>query len=163
MSHTVFSKFTRFITVFFLISLAGCLSANKTNLDDLVPDPKYSPAEVVQIQMSALKDHNAPYQGAGIEITYRFASPANKVQTGPLERFKTLFDNPAYAPMLNYSKLEVGPTQNYDTSANVPIIITGHNGRKAAYIFRLNKQTQKPYVDCWMTSSVIRVAMDDPV
>ena len=149
--------------VCFLLSLTACISINKSNSSDLVPEPKYSPADVVQIQMNALKNHDSPYQGAGIEITYRFASPSNKVQTGPLERFKTLFDNPAYEPMLGYSTLEIGPTQNYGTSADVPIIITGQSGRKAAYIFRLKKQAEEPYQDCWMTSSVIRVAMDDPV
>ncbi len=151
------------ITLSFLLSLMGCLSANTSESDKLVPDPKYSPADVVQIQMNALKNHDSPVQGTGIEITYRFASPANKAQTGPLERFKTLFDNPTYAPMLGYSNLEIGPTQNYNTSANVPIIITAEDGTKAAYIFRLNKQSDAPYENCWMTSAVIRVALDDPV
>jgi len=117
----------------------------------------------VQIQMIALKDIDHPVEDAGFEITYRFASPDNKAQTGPLQRFKTLFDNPVYSPMLRYSSLEIGPTQNYTSSANVPIIITAPDGTKAAYIFRLNKQTDSPYQNCWMTSAVIRVELDDPI
>ena len=158
--HTIHQTLQK-LSLIILLGLSYLASATQSDFSNLIPDPKYSPTEVVKIQMSALQNINNPYDGAGIEITYRFASPSNKANTGPLERFKTLFNNPIYSSMLNYSLLEVGPVQDYQTSANVPIIVTGGDGKKSAYIFRLNKQTRPPYENCWMTSAVISIPMDD--
>ena len=136
------------------------VNADDLNPSDLKPDPKYSPADVVNFQMKALKNNNTPYQDAGIELTFRFASPQNRKSTGPLERFKLLFKNEDYAPMLNHSSLEIGPVNYSDGGADVPIYIISKRGEKILYLFRLDKQNQEPYENCWMTSGVIRVPVE---
>jgi len=152
--------FHKYLAFFFILNLSTWVNADETNPDDLYPDPKYSPAEVVNVQMNALKNNDIPYKDAGIEVSFRFASPENKKSTGPIERFRLLFDNEDYAPMLNYSSLEIGPINYSQDSANVPIFILSKEGRKILYLFRLDKQTIKPYENCWMTSGVIRVPTD---
>lgn len=53
--------------------------------------------EVVRTQVEALGENDTPYEGAGIEAAFNFASPRNKEATGPLDRFRRLFDTPVYA------------------------------------------------------------------
>ena len=129
---------------------------------DIQPDPEHSPADVVSIQMNALKNNDIPFENAGIEIAFRFASPSNKAQTGPIERFKTLFRNSAYTPMLNHKSLQIGPVNLQEHTARIPIIIEDKHNRKIGYIFKLYRQTLAPYENCWMTSSVVPIVLESP-
>ena len=128
---------------------------------ELVPSPDYRPADVVGIQMQALGSNDIPFEDAGIELTWRFASPSNKAVTGPLERFKTLFSSPAYLPMINHVELEIGEATLVDGEALVPVLITDGSGNKAGYMFTLGQQTQQPFENCWMTTGVIRMTLPD--
>lgn len=151
------THYLKVLLCFFILNLPGWSGADEPGTGDINPDPKYSPAEVVSLQMNALKNNDTPYKDAGIELTFRFASPENKKSTGPIERFKLLFDNEDYAPMLNHSSMKIGPINYSEDSANVPIFILSKEGKKVLYIFQLDKQAEKPYKNCWMTSGVIRV------
>jgi hypothetical protein len=113
------------------------------------PDPRYAPDEIVRIQLEALQENN-------IEVTFRFASPANKSQTGPLDRFEEMLSSPAYRPMLGsltieYYRLEM--SQNY---ARQRVRLIGRGGEEVVYVFYLSKQSDGPYENCWMTD-VVRV------
>ena len=149
------------ISVFFA-SLAGLMFFSPTAASgelypEIKPDPVYTPDEVVGIQMRALGKNNQPYDNAGIELTFRFASPGNKKNTGPLARFKTLFDNSGYRAMLKYQNLDIGESVLIQNFAKIPVIVTSQSGRRAAYLFTLSKQQSAPFENCWMTDSVVRV------
>ena len=64
------------------------------------PKPALKPDEAVRIQLLAMKNNDA--SDLGIKITFRFASPANKRVTAPLEKFIRLLKNPSYSPLLNH-------------------------------------------------------------
>ena len=84
-----------------LFAISGCASAQPTpQAAPTSPSPKLSPAEVVSAQLAALKNNDA--DDMGIRITFRFASPGNQAQTGPVDRFIAMLKNPAYRPMINY-------------------------------------------------------------
>ena len=123
-------------------------------LPEIQPTPEYLPDEVVGIQMRALANNDRPFQDAGIALTFRFASPSNKANTGPLPRFTNLFSNPAYQPMINHTMLEIGEPEIRQDRAKVPVMIEAKNGTKMVYLFMLSRQTESPYEDCWMTDSV---------
>ena len=127
-----------------LLCISTWVNSDDSGSPDLEPDPKYSPADVVSIQMNALKQNDTPFKNAGIETTFRFASPSNKAQTGPLERFKALFTNTAYTPMLNHKSMQIGPVDMSERTANIPIIIEDENNLKIGYIFTLDKQNEAP-------------------
>ena len=57
----------------------------------LAPRPELSPEEVIRIQLEALR-HNDE-QDRGIEVAFRFASPANRASTGPLPRFIRMIEH----------------------------------------------------------------------
>jgi hypothetical protein len=76
--------------------------------ENAYPNPDFAPKDVVRIRLEALANNDDPYKDAGIEITFRFASPANKPATGPLTRFIRMLYNPLYLPMLNHKSVTYG-------------------------------------------------------
>ena len=73
-----------------LVMLAAPVGA--THLPQTEPDPSLSSQDVVSIQIEALQYNDTPYANRGIEVTFNFASPANKLMTTPL-RLSTAISN----------------------------------------------------------------------
>mmetsp|Transcript_14412 Transcript_14412/g.31170 ORF Transcript_14412/g.31170 Transcript_14412/m.31170 type:complete len:355 (+) Transcript_14412:83-1147(+) len=117
--------------------------------------PAVAPEMVVAAQLEALRQENI----AGV---YQFASPMNKAQTGPLERFAQLLSNPMYRPLLGHSKHESLRKMQVaeDAYAEVVAIMSNNTGlnRTVAmiYLWSLAKVPASSPEDagCWMTSSV---------
>ncbi len=130
-------------------------------LPELVPDPRLTADEVVRIQLEALANNDDPHPDAGIEITFRFASPDNRRLTGPLPRFIELVKNPVYGPMVNHTEAEYGNPVQREGRMMIPVLLTAENGGKAAYIFVVGQQTEE-CEGCWMTEAVFRIAVDQP-
>ena len=121
---------------------------------ELTPNPSLKATEVVEFQLDALR-HNQ--SGEGIEATFRFASPANKSQTGPLARFSRLFDNPQYGPMLNHLSADVELLKSTADAASVGAALVDANGSVFWYQFDLSKQYLPDCDGCWMTDAVYRI------
>jgi hypothetical protein len=122
------------------------------------PNPKLSPEQVVRIQMSALKHNDKPNPDAGIAIAFKFASPANKAETGPIEKFGLMLKNGAYKPMLNHRSAEVGPATIKGSEADLKVTIVDSEGQQTIYMFVLSRQADGPFRGCWMTDGVIKVS-----
>jgi hypothetical protein len=120
------------------------------------PHPDLGPADVVRIQIEALANNNDPYQDAGIEISFRFASPSNQQVTGPLSRFTRMLYNPLYSPMLEHQKATYGELFREDGQAMQKVILKAADGRQVGYLFVLSKQSTGPFEECWMTDGVLR-------
>ena len=119
--------------------------------ETLVPDPVLSPGEVIRIQLEALR-HNDE-QDRGIEVAFRFASPANRANTGPLARFIPMIKQGPYALMLDFRDATYGPVETAADRARQRVTLTGAR-ETMTYWFYLSRQSEPPYVDCWMTDSV---------
>ncbi|MBC7921110.1 MAG: DUF4864 domain-containing protein [Ferruginibacter sp.] len=124
-------------------------------VDQPMPSPDLSPAEVVAIQLKALQQNDA--QDNGIAVAFNFASPTNKAATGPLNRFKLLVRNPLYEPLLNFRSFRAGKVVMEQGQAHQVIVVTDQQGNQAAFLFSLSKQNRTPHQDCWMTDSVVRL------
>ena len=122
----------------------------------LAPKPEFTPDKVVRIQLNALAQNNTPYRDAGIEIAFRFASPANKQVTGPLSRFIRMLYNPLYSPMLDHQIASYGELVEKNDRAMQSVILTASGGQRVGYIFTLSKQQGGSFDQCWMTDSVLR-------
>jgi len=122
---------------------------------ELAPDPALDPADVVRIQVQALAGNGA--DDAGIALTFRFASPDNRRQTGPLERFVAMVKGPAYQPMLNHTRATYEPVERNGDVARQIVRILGRDGQWVTYTFVLRRQELAPYEDCWMTEAVLRL------
>ena len=138
----------------------GCANAvaesDQSLAPNFVPTPSLTPQDVVRIQLGALADNDRPYADAGIELTFRFASPKNKRMTGPLQRFIHIVRNPVYAPMIDHLRAEFGATDIIGARALVSVVLTASDLSQAAYVFSLSQQQGGEYDRCWMTDSVTR-------
>lgn len=125
------------------------------------PGPEYGPADVVRIQVQALADNDTPYPNAGIEVAFRFASPANKRFTGPLRRFIRMLYTPVYRPFLQHKVAHFGHVDIQGSEATQTVILTAANGQRVGYVFRLSKQRGTPCAACWMTDGVWRIDLQE--
>ena len=81
--------FTKSQLIFFIIT-------NGLNADLIKPKPNLKPFDVLLIQLNSLKSNDSPYVDAGIEQTWEFAHPNNKLITGPLDKFKKMIYSENY-------------------------------------------------------------------
>ena len=122
------------------------------DIENAYPEPKLKPNDVVRLQLLAMQQNDD--SDFGIEVTFRFASPANKKQTGPLKRFIGLVRNPSYRPLLNHINATFLELTVEEVFAVQDVIITTYNGKRIGYRFRLSIQKGPLYPGCWMTDSV---------
>ena len=121
--------------------------------EGLVPSPELTPAEVVRIQVEALRKNSL--SNDGIELTYRFASPNNKRSTGPLDRFVDMVRSAPYDRLLNHRRAEYSPMAVSGNQAQQIVVIIDAEGKEVGYVWVLSRQTEEPLKDCWMTDAVI--------
>ena len=121
------------------------------------PTPDLSPEEVVSIQLEALRNNDSPIRDAGIATTFLFASPANRVATGPIDRFADLVKTSAYRAMINHRRVERGPMRVEGDDARQRVVVWSATGTRVAYMFALSRQHGGPYDGCWMTDGVTRI------
>ena len=122
------------------------------------PRPDLSPDEVIRIQLDALRI-NDKSTDEGIATAFNFASPGNKVYTGPLSRFKQIVRNPVYNVMLNHKRAEYDPVMVSGNLAQQRVLIVGEQSQTVIYTFTLSRQREARYRDCWMTDGVSVDAM----
>jgi len=155
---TVFVK--AFWRTLLVLAFLGIV-AGFAEVPELNPDPELSPEEVVQYQVRALQHNDDPHPDAGIERTFRFASPSNKSQTGPLEHFVSIVKSVAYLPLVNNLASSVVGSRIEGDHAKVIIRITPEKGPDLSYLFVLTRQHEGELDNCWMTDSVLPIQQDD--
>ncbi len=129
--------------------------AGAAHLPQTEPDPSLSPQDVVSIQVEALENNDIPYENRGIEVTFNFASPANKRMTGPLERFAAMVRNPTYGPMIDHRSAAYEGFVVEGNSARIDVILTSKEGIYLGYRFFLSRQQGNEYEGSWMTDAVV--------
>ncbi len=127
----------------------------------LQPAPHWEPDQVIQVVLRALAQPDEPYEGAGIEQTWAFASPINRTQTGPLERFRELVGNPAYRPLLGHRQAHRDELMIEDDKAYQEVEIIGAEGTRVVYVFQLRRHTTDDCADCWLTDAVIPIEREE--
>lgn len=121
----------------------------------LKPTPNLQPQEVISIQLNALKDNNNPYEDAGIEQTWVFAHPSNKLFTGPLSNFIKMMYSPSYVIMLNHLEHNIILVSNEANVSYFFIELTDKEGNKFGFRWIMEKVIiNSEFKDCWMTIGV---------
>ncbi len=145
-----------------LLSARGVMAAvdGEPEIKPLLPAPSadYAPEDVVRIVIEALARNDKPFADAGIETTFGFASPANKVNTGPLPRFVSMVKDKPYGTMVDHVESEFSEVRYMNGSAVQLVYLLGRDGRGVVFAFRLSKQSEGPFKDMWMTDAVWPVA-----
>jgi hypothetical protein len=120
------------------------------------PDKRLTPDQVVRFQMQALQHNDVPRPDNGIATTFAFASPQNRLATGPIEHFTQIVKSPAYFPMLNCRKVTYDPVVIDGDTARQRVHIVGADGSRISYTFILSRQKDGPYAGCWMNDGCVR-------
>ena len=127
------------------------------------PSPTLAPESVVSIQLDALQHNDTPSPDFGIQTVFTFASPANRVATGPFDRFASLVKAPVYRPMLNFVRAERAPVHVDGDRARQRVTVVTAGGSRVTYIFLLSRQQGGEFDGCWMTDGVSRVNDQGPL
>tara|TARA_B100001996_G_C18304936_1_gene456182 strand:+ start:88 stop:546 length:459 start_codon:yes stop_codon:yes gene_type:complete len=119
------------------------------------PTPEINPEDVVKIQLSSLMNNNDPYKNAGIEQTWEFAHPVNRVFTGPIQKFTQMMYAPSYAVMLDHKKHDILEVKIDSDIAYFFIELTSNDGKMFGFKWTLEKvEEEGVFKDCWMTIAV---------
>ena len=125
---------------------------NQANSDNLIePNDIYTPQEVVEIQLLGLQ---AGDTGQGIEQVWLFAHPNNKRATGPLARFRTLFEMPSYSPLINLQSYSIELINETTVESQFIVSIISDDGISYDYFWALEKVLSGEQAGFWMTTMV---------
>jgi hypothetical protein len=131
------------------------LSTNICNADLIKPNINLKPFDVLTIQLNSLKNNNNPYKDAGIEQTWEFAHPNNKVFTGPLERFKQMIYSDSYKILISHENTKTIILNEFPDKFVFKVYVLSKNKKRYYYIWQIEKVEQEGKLkDCWMTTGV---------
>ena len=126
-----------------------------SSADLIKPKPTLKPIDVLLIQLNSLKNNNLPYKDAGIEQTWEFAHPNNKMLTGPLSKFKKMIYSENYEILINHENSEITILKESNNLSVFKVIILSKNKKKYHYIWQVEKfLLDGNFKNCWMTTSV---------
>ena len=138
-------KFIFFVFIFPSIS----------NADLVKPNTTLEPYDVLMIQLNSLKNNNFPYKDAGIEQTWEFAHPNNKVMTGPLDKFKQMIYSENYKILISHQDAEITILKETEDLSIYKVTVLTKNKKKYFYIWKVEKVLSEGKLkNCWMTTSV---------
>ena len=138
----------KFIIIFFL-------SINVSNADLIKPNNLFKATDVLLIQLNSLKNNNIPYKDAGIEQTWNFAHPNNKVFTGPFKKFKQMIYSENYKILIEHENNEIILLNESINKFVYKVYILSKDKKKYYYIWQIEKVKKEGRLkDCWMTSGV---------
>ena len=133
---------------------SAALNESPDSVDQPRPSVELEPQEVVKIVIDALSSNDRPYADAGIETTFAFASPANRVNTGPLEKFIRMVKGAPYGIMVDHASSEFSEVFVAGNKAYQMVHLTAPDGRAVVFAFRLSRQLDGEFKDMWMTDAV---------
>ena len=128
---------------------------NISNADLIKPNSNLKPFEVLMIQLNSLKNNNNPYKDAGIEQTWKFAHPNNKVMPGPLDKFKQMVYSENYKILISHENSEIIILKETKDISVYKVTVLTKNKKKYYYIWQVERVLfEGDLKNCWMTTSV---------
>ena len=119
------------------------------------PNIKIDPYQVVIIQLNSLKNNDNPVIDSGIEQTWEFAHPDNKINTGPLEKFKKMIKGDAYKMLLNHLDHEIIQEKVTESKALFEVRILDKNKSYFKFKWQVERYKEEgPLLGCWLTTAV---------
>ena len=128
---------------------------NFSNADLIKPTSNLKPFDVLMIQLNSLKNNNKPYKDAGIDQTWEFAHPNNRVFTGPLEKFKQMIYSDNYKILISHENNKTIILKETTNKFVYKVYILSKDKKKYYYIWQIEKVKKEGSLkDCWMTTGV---------
>tara|TARA_Y100000590_G_scaffold452357_1_gene595380 strand:+ start:239 stop:703 length:465 start_codon:yes stop_codon:yes gene_type:complete len=128
---------------------------NFSNADLIKPTSNLKPFDVLMIQLNSLKNNNKPYKDAGIDQTWEFAHPNNRVFTGPLEKFKQMIYSDNYKILISHENNKTIILKEAPNKLVYKVYVLSQDKKKYYYIWQIEKvKKEGKFKDCWMTTRV---------
>ena len=135
--------------IFFIIFTTNYFS------EVIKPNKKIKPDQVVEIQLKGLINNDNPYTDIGIEQTWEFAHPNNRVFTGPLEKFKQMIYSDNYKILISHENNETIILKETSSKFIYKVYVLSKDKKKYYYIWQIEKVEQEGKLkNCWMTTVV---------
>ena len=136
-------------TIIFFTLLSICKA------DMLKPNKALKAIDVLEIQLQSLKNNNTPYKDAGIEQTWKFAHPNNKLVTGPLSNFKEMIYSKNYKVLINHQSSKILLLNQSLDKYIYGVNILSKDKKNYYYIWQIEKVLENGILkDCWLTTGV---------
>ena len=121
----------------------------------LKPNQTIVPKKVVKIQLDGLKKNDAGYKDQGIEQTWEFAHPNNKIFTGPLERFKQMIKGESYKMLINHKDHKISEIFSDENKVIFEVIVMDSEKKYHIFKWQVEKYLKSgPLENCWLTTVV---------
>ena len=142
----------KIFNTFILISLLMLGSASS---EILKPNETIIPKKVVKIQLDGLKKNDSGYKDQGIEQTWEFAHPTNKIFTGPLDRFKEMIKGESYKMLLNHKDHKINQVFSDENKVIFDVIVMDNEKKYYMFKWQVEKYLKSgPLQNCWLTTMV---------
>tara|TARA_B100000945_G_C20336350_1_gene575084 strand:- start:140 stop:604 length:465 start_codon:yes stop_codon:yes gene_type:complete len=123
--------------------------------DILKPNETIKPKKVVKIQLDGLKKNDVRYKDQGIEQTWEFAHPNNKIFTGPINRFKEMIKGESYKMLLNHQTHKIKKIYSEENKAIFEVVIMDSEKKYYMFKWQVEKYLKDgPLQNCWLTTIV---------
>tara|TARA_B100001029_G_C15036801_1_gene440684 strand:- start:978 stop:1442 length:465 start_codon:yes stop_codon:yes gene_type:complete len=121
----------------------------------LKPNETIKPKKVVKIQLDGLKKNDIKYKDQGIEQTWEFAHPTNKIFTGPIERFKKMIKGDSYKMLLNHKEHKINEIFSDTNKVVFEVVVMDSEKKYYLYKWQVEKYLKSgPLKNCWLTTVV---------
>ena len=144
----------RIISVLLILGLVVSYESLADDLSGPKPNKSLSPLEVVQTMMNALRQNDIPSPDYGISVTFKFSSPANRQQTGPLERFLEMVKGPVYGSMVNHRGATYENIKVRGERAKIDVFVKNRSNHYNGFRVLLSLQHSNRSAGSWMIDSV---------
>ena len=151
-----FIKYSLFGIVYLVIIFGLAVMFIVTAKADLTkPNDGIEPYQVVNIQLTGLKNNDTPNKDYGIEQTWEFAHPLNKKYTGPLPKFINLLNSESYKMLLNHIENEIIEVFKSNNRHGFEVTILAKDKNYYKFQWVVEKYYEEgPLKDCWLTTLV---------
>ena len=144
-------KYYRFSTILFVILFSALFV--KKSFSDIMPNDKFSAADVVEIQLTALQANSE--DNKGIYQCWIFAHPENKKYTGPFNYFVKMIKNKPYDQLLNSKFFKIKLLLENKKEARIEVLLDSKNNRRYKIFWYLGRANlNSKCQNCWMTLGV---------
>tara|TARA_B100000965_G_scaffold363595_1_gene346495 strand:- start:9 stop:473 length:465 start_codon:yes stop_codon:yes gene_type:complete len=119
------------------------------------PNSDIKPVQVVKIQLKGLMKNDSPYKDQGIEQTWEFAHPNNKIFTGPINRFKEMIKGESYKMLIDHTNHEIKEIYLNDELAIFEVTVMDNDKKYFKFKWQVEKYLNGgPLENCWLTTVV---------
>ena len=119
------------------------------------PNSDIKPFQVVKIQLKGLMKNDLPYKDKGIEQTWEFAHPNNKIFTGPINRFKEMIKGESYKMLIDHANHEIKEIYLNDDLAIFEVTVMDNDKKYFKFKWQVERYLNNgPLKNCWLTTLV---------